>query len=56
MSILRLSTLSLTLAIPVFALGYNPSFADKPDCGDNQDQHCNHGDDPGGLTYTVRCH
>ena len=30
MKILRLSTLSLTLAIAVFALGYNPSFADKP--------------------------
>ena len=31
MSILRLSTLSLTVAIAVFALGYNPSFAGKPD-------------------------
>ena len=31
MNILRLSTLSVTLAIAVFALGYaNPSFADKP--------------------------
>ncbi len=53
MKILRLSTLSLTLAVAVFALGYNPSFADQPRCGDNADQHCNHGDDPGGLTYTV---
>jgi len=33
MSILRLSTLSLTLAIAVFALGYNPSLA-KPKCDD----------------------
>ncbi len=32
MKILRLSTLSLTLAIAVFALGYaNPSFADNAD-------------------------
>ena len=37
MNILRLSTLSLTLAIAVFALGYvNPSFAGKPDkCPDH---------------------
>ncbi len=44
MNILRLSTLSLTLAIAVFALGYNPSFADPKDC---DGQHCNHGDAPG---------
>ena len=31
MSILRLSTFSLTLAIAVMTLGYNPSFANKPD-------------------------
>ncbi len=32
MNILRLSTLSLTVAIAVFALGYvSPSFADQPD-------------------------
>ncbi len=43
MNILRLSTLSLTLAIAVFALGYNPSFADPPKCGG---QHCDHGDEP----------
>ncbi len=30
MNISRLSTLSLTVAIAVFALGYNPSFADNP--------------------------
>ncbi len=42
MSILRLSTLSLTLAIVVFALGSaNPSFADKPTNGHNHG-----GDDP----------
>ena len=40
MSILRLSTLSLTLAIAVFALGYvSPSFADKPDAKNNHGQH-----------------
>ena len=46
MKILRLSTLSLTLAAAVFALGYNSSFADPKNCGG---QHCNHGDDPGGF-------
>jgi len=35
MNILRLSTLSLTLAIAVFALGYNPSFADNPNKGNH---------------------
>ena len=35
MNILRLSTLSLTLAIAVFALGYNPSFADNPAKGNH---------------------
>ena len=40
MSILRLSTLSLTVAIAVFALGYNPSFAGKPDSEGKHD----HGD------------
>jgi len=54
MNILRLSTLSLTLAVAVFALGYNPSFADKPICGDNNDQHCTHGDDePSGGGKTL---
>ena len=44
MNILRLSTLSLTLAIAAFSLGYvNPSFAGKPDSGGNH----NHG---GGST------
>ena len=54
MSILRLSTLSLTLAIAAFSLGYvNPSFADK-----TGDKH-NHGGDDGnggggdGITYTA---
>ncbi len=47
MKILRLSTLSLTLAVAVFSLGYsNPAFADKPICGDNNDQHCDHSEDP----------
>ena len=46
MSILRLSTLSL--AIAVFALGYNTSFADKPGAGGHD-----HGADPGGFTYTI---
>ncbi len=48
MNILRLSTLSLTLAVAVFALGYNPSFADSKNgaCAPN---HCDqHGDDGGG--------
>ncbi len=40
MNILRLSTLSLTVAIAVFALGYNPSFAGKPDSEGKHD----HGD------------
>ncbi len=56
MNISRLATLSLTMAIAVFALGYNPSFADKPICGDNNDQHCDHGDDPGfptGITVQL---
>jgi len=53
MKILRLSTLSLTLAIAVFALGYNPSFADKPDSGPCGQRHCDHGEDLGNLTYTV---
>ena len=41
MNTLRLSTLSLTLAIAVFALGYNPSLAkpkcDNPPCGGGKD-------------------
>ncbi len=54
MKILRLSNLSLTLAIAVFALGYNPSFADKPGSGTCLQEHCDHGgEDPSGLTYTV---
>ena len=48
MNILRLSTLSLTLAITVFAFGYtNPAFADKPPHSHGG------GEDPGGLTFTV---
>ncbi len=35
MNILRLSTLSLTVAIAVFGLGYNPSFADNPANGNH---------------------
>ena len=53
MNILRLSTLSLTLAIAVFALGYNPSFADKPNSDGCGQVHCDHGEDLGDLTYTV---
>ena len=49
MRILRLPTLSLTLAVAVFAFGYtNPAFADKPSGGDH-----NHNDDsefPTGMT------
>ena len=49
MNILRLSTLSLTLIVAVFAFGQtNPAFADKPGDGGH-----NHGDDPSGLTYTI---
>ncbi len=49
MNILRLSTLSLILVVAVFAVGYtNPAFADKPGDGGH-----NHGDDPGGFTYTI---
>ena len=55
MNILRLSTLSLTLAVAVFALGYNPSFADKP--GSVCEEHCSHGgDDDLKTTYTVQMH
>jgi len=52
MSILRLSTLSLTLAIAVITLGYaNPSFADKPGTGGcvvTAHEHCHDdgGEDP----------
>ncbi len=52
MNILRLSTLSLTLAVAVFALGYtNPAFADKPSGGNH-----NHDGDPGfptGMTVQL---
>ena len=53
MKILRLSTLSLSLAIAVFSLGYvNPSFADNPRGGGH-----NHGGDDGGngkdASYSV---
>lgn len=57
MNILRLSTISLTLAIAVFALGYaNPSFAAPKKCAGNPDPippGCGGGEDPSGLTYTV---
>ena len=44
MRILRLSTLSLTLAIAVFSLGYvNPSFADRPNSDGCGEVHCGHG-------------
>ena len=41
MNISRLTTLSLSLAIAVFALGNNPSFANKPTDGKHD-----HGDEP----------
>ena len=53
MNILRLSTLSLILAIAVITLGYNPSFADKPGSGDCQQVHCDHGEELVDLTYSV---
>jgi hypothetical protein len=49
MSILRLSTLSLTLAVAVFALGYNRSFADKP----VNDQHDHGGGDDPATVFDV---
>ncbi len=49
MNILRLSTLSLTLAIAVFALSYNPSFADKPD----NDKHDHGGGDDPATVFSV---
>ena len=58
MNIIRLSTLSLTLAIAVFALGYaNPSFAKGKDCvvGDTRPK-CSGGGGGGGddpVTYEV---
>ncbi len=49
MNILRLSTVSLTLAIAAFAFGYaNPSFADPPPHG-----HGGGGDDTTGTLYTA---
>ena len=45
MNILRLSTLSLTLAVAVFAFSYtNPAFADKP--GEGGHNHGGGGEDP----------
>jgi len=44
MNISRLSTLSLTLAVAVFALGYNPSFAGKPGAGGHD--HGGDGEEP----------
>ena len=52
MNILRLSTLTLTLAIAAFSLGYvNPSFAGKPVDG----EHDHGGGSTGGddATYSV---
>ncbi len=54
MNILRLSTLSLTFAIAVFALGYaNPSFAGKPSCENNSTHPKCKNDEPtdGSVTY-----
>ena len=55
MSILRLSTLSLTLAISIISLGFtNPAFAAKPDC-DSDPSHpsCDDGGGADGITYTA---
>ena len=55
MSILRLLTLSLTLAIAVFALGYvNPAFAAKPDrCPDHPSCKDGGGDGDGTIPVMV---
>ncbi len=54
MKILRLSSLTLGLAIAIFALGYNPSFADQPNSDGCGQVHCDHGGgDPSCLTYTI---
>ena len=55
MNILRLSTLSLTLAIAVFALGYvNPSFAGKPGACNIEPPHPSCKDDPvSSIKYKV---
>ncbi len=58
MDISRLSTLSLTLAVAVFALGYaNPSFAGKPGANCDPTMGDVHPsckvEDNGGLTYSV---
>ncbi len=58
MSILRLSTLSLTLAIAVMTLGYaNPSFADKPGTGGcvvTAHEHCHDdGDEEPATVFVV---
>jgi len=47
MNILRLSTFSLILALAVITLGYNPSFADKPESGLCGQDHCDHGEELG---------
>ena len=56
MNISRLSTLTLGLAIAVFALSYSPSFADRPGSGDCGLGHCPHDgdDDNGGGKFTVQ--
>jgi len=61
MNFSRLATLTLALAVAVFALSYNPSFADNPKKGDCDPKHCDHGGDDGGgggglegVTYTVQ--
>ena len=55
MNILRLSTLSLTLAIAVITLGYvNPSFAGKPGACNSDPPHPSCKDDPvSSITYRV---
>ncbi len=55
MNILRLSTLSLSLAIAIFALGYvNPSFAAPPDKPCSPWPSCkDDGDGGGGIDYTA---
>jgi len=56
MNILRFSTLSLTLAVAVFALGYaNPSFAKGKNCAPEGDSRPKCADDPpaAGLEFRV---
>ena len=50
MNISRVVTLSLALAVAVFALGYNPSFAGKPVNG----EHNHGGEDKTETVFLLR--